>query len=66
VKNLRAALHQIADLLADAIELDERDERTRKRKVTPRLPPRPDGDSDPAAAAEAERFLERKGFRKTA
>lgn len=66
MRNLRAALHQIADLLADAIEQDEREERTRVRKSSQRLPPRPAGESDPQAAAEAEKFLQQKGFRKTA
>lgn len=66
MKNLRNALHQIADIIADAIEQDEREERTRKRKVTPRLPARPEGQSDASDEAEAEKFLQQKGFRRTA
>lgn len=65
MKNLRNALHQIADLLADAIEQDDREERARKRAGKPRLPPRPAGETDEKTQAEARDFLERNGFKRT-
>jgi hypothetical protein len=57
VKNLRNALHQIADLIADAVEADERDERVRARRGIPKRPPRPLGESTPKEREEARKFL---------
>lgn len=61
MKNLRFALHQIADILADAIEADEREERVQRRKGTPRRPPLPEGESTPEMQAAAREFLGRTG-----
>jgi hypothetical protein len=58
VRNLRGALHQIADLIADAIEADAREERVKQRRPVPRRGQRPVGESSPADRKAAEKFLE--------
>jgi hypothetical protein len=57
VRNLRGALHQIADLIADAIEADEREARVHERRRPARRGQRPVGESEPNDRKAAEEFV---------
>ncbi len=57
MRNLRSALHQIADILADAIEADEREARIHERRKPTPKGSRPVGESSKADAKAAEQFL---------
>ena len=57
MRNLRGALHTIADILADAIEADEREARIHERRKPTPKGSRPVGESSKADAKAAEQFL---------